>query len=134
MIGDWVFLDWVNVVLALLGLGELALGLRVLTTRKAPGLTEPGEIRRYGVALTLLSTVFLGQVVGYVGVRLELFSSTVRGLFLLAGLAVGAVALIRHWPLLRRAGAPRRRREAENPAGPGTEDTGPDRVVPGDQA
>ncbi|WP_432832811.1 hypothetical protein [Dactylosporangium sp. CA-092794] len=94
-------MDGVNVVMAIMGLGELCLGSHVLVTGKVPGgrVTEPGQIRKYGVALILFSGFFLLQVIGYLGVRLGLWSSVIRGLLLLLAVAVAAITMVKSRPL-----------------------------------
>ncbi|WP_433796456.1 hypothetical protein [Actinoplanes sp. CA-252034] len=94
------FMDGVNVIMAVMGLGELLLGSYVLTTGRVPGgrARTPDRTRKLGVYLILFSGFFLLQVVGYVGVRLDLFSSVIRGVLVLLAFALGVIALTRYRP------------------------------------
>jgi hypothetical protein len=93
-------MDWVNVILTAMGLPELCLGAYLLVTGRLPRrrVTDPEHIRRLGMTSVLLGAFFLLQVVGYLGVRLDLFSQRIRGVSLLLALAVGLFALVKYRP------------------------------------
>jgi hypothetical protein len=94
-------MDGVNIVQAVMGLGTLCLGPHVLVTGKVPGghAMEPGQIRKLGVDLVLCSGFLLLQVIGSLGVRLGLWSASVRGLLVLLAFAVAAIALVKSRPM-----------------------------------
>ncbi|MER7276620.1 hypothetical protein ABT369_19470 [Dactylosporangium sp. NPDC000244] len=91
----------IYVVSAAMGLGLLCVGCYILATGKIPGdrVTGPAQVRRLGVAYVLLSGFFLTQVVGYLGVRLDLWSPRVRSLLILAAFALAAIAAVKINPL-----------------------------------
>ncbi|PRX16518.1 hypothetical protein CLV67_11999 [Actinoplanes italicus] len=93
-------MDGVNVIMAVMGMGELCLGAYVLTTGRVPGgyVPSPERIRKLGVFFILISGFFLFQVAGYAGVRLDLFSRGIRSVLVLTAFAVGVIALIKYWP------------------------------------
>jgi hypothetical protein len=98
-------MDWVNVTEAVMGLGALCLGPYVLVTGKVPGghAMEPGQIRKLGVDLVLCSGFLLLQVIGYLGIRLGLWSSGVRALLVLLAFAVAAIVVVRSRPMGSRS-------------------------------
>ncbi len=83
------------IALTAVSLCALASGTNTLVTGRSPSdrVVEPGQIRRFGVGLVLFGVFWALQAVGYFGVRLDLFSSSVRGYLFLVALAVGAVGL-----------------------------------------
>jgi hypothetical protein len=116
-------MDGVNVAQTVMGLGALGLGSYVLATGKVPGerATEPGQIRKLGVAYILFSGFCLLQVIGYLGVRLGLWSTGIRGLLVLLAFAVAVIALVKFRPLSSLTGLRR-----HPPAGErGTDEPGP---------
>jgi hypothetical protein len=98
-------MDAGNVAMAIMGLGELCFGSYVLLTGKVPGgrVTEPAQTRKLGVAFILFGGFFLLQVIGYLGVRLSLWSSSIRGLLVLLAFTVAVITLVKSWPLLSLA-------------------------------
>ncbi|MEV6636499.1 hypothetical protein AB0M54_37740 [Actinoplanes sp. NPDC051470] len=103
------FMAWINVVMAVAGLGLLAMGIRILATGRVPRWYgadhEPHRIGKYTLCFALF---WLLQVAGYLGVELRLFNSTVRFIFVISGFALLTMAIIRHRP------RPLPRREAPN--------------------